>query len=71
MKFRVLSRNGDDTEEFSALTPGEVEQAQKRFSDLRANGLSAFGGDGRSAVRLKDFDPTCKEVIFVKQPSGG
>lgn len=73
--FRVMTRDeGDVKEAFKVDDKAEVAKAMERFAELtKGKGMLAYapGEGGSPGTKMKDFDATQEEVIFVPQRVGG
>jgi hypothetical protein len=71
-ELKVLNRTGHTTVEWSTDLRDTVEEANRRFNELLAQGYTAFAmEDGTSGRHITAFDETAETVILVPRMVGG
>jgi hypothetical protein len=68
----VMDATGDTRHHFDANDRAAVAEAEKRFMELTGAGFTAAKrtGPGKSE-RIREFDPTAKETLFIPRLIGG
>jgi hypothetical protein len=71
-KLKVMNRTGHTTVEWSTDLLDTVEEANRRFNELLAQGYTAFVmEDGATGRQTTAFDETMETVILVPRMVGG
>lgn len=71
-KLKVMNRTGHTTVEWSTDLLDTVEEANRRFNELLAQGYTAFVmEDGITGRQTAAFDETMETVILVPRMVGG
>jgi hypothetical protein len=68
----VMDATGDTRHHFDANDQAAVAEAEKRFMELTGAGFTAAKriGPGTSE-RIREFDPTAEETLFIPRLIGG
>lgn len=69
----VMDHTGDTRHEFASTDAVALDEAEKRFKELTGKGFLAasLNEDGTKGQRLKAFDPTVTQTVFIPRLQGG
>lgn len=68
----VMDATGDTRHHFDANDQAAVAEAEKRFMELRGAGFTAAKRTGPgTSERIREFDPTAEETLFIPRLIGG
>lgn len=73
--MRVIDRTGDSTVAWRVEDETSVDRARAIFDRLRAERQLAFarpaGAPATAAERIRSFDPSVEEILWVRPIAGG
>jgi hypothetical protein len=78
--MRIISRRGDDHLHWDmqaaladdAEAAAALQEAERIFARERSRGATAFRvEEGKSIVRLEQFDPQAQQIVLVPRVVGG
>jgi hypothetical protein len=68
----VMDTSGDTRHQFNPADESAVAEAERRFSELIGSGFIAAKRTGYgTSERVRQFDPTAKETLFIPRLVGG
>lgn len=61
--MRILNQRGDETLDWNAGDPASVEEARKRFDELKEQGYNFYESVESRGKQITEFDPNAGKLI--------